>query len=243
MSWTLLTADYTFVDDRLAKHYKIPNIIGTRFRRVPVTDENRKGILGHGSILTLTSNADRTSPVMRGKFVMEVLLGSPPPTPPPNIPELEETGRLTSARVLTVRERMEEHRANPFCNACHQMIDPIGLALENFDPTGRWRILDSGRPIDTKTTLFDGTELDGPVSLRVALLTRQDAFLRNFTGQLLSYSLGRSLQAFDMPTVRAIVSEAGDSGNRFSSFVWGVLKSPAFRMRRAESTVVAEDNN
>ena len=239
----LLTADYTFVDDRLAKHYKIPNIIGTRFRRVPVTDENRKGILGHGSILTLTSNADRTSPVMRGKFVMEVLLGSPPPTPPPNVPELEETGRLTSARVLTVRERMEEHRANPFCNACHQMIDPIGLALENFDPTGRWRILDSGRPIDTETTLFDGTELDGPVSLRAALLTRQDAFLRNFTGQLLSYSLGRSLQAFDMPTVRAIVSEAGDNGNRFSSFVWGVLKSPAFRMRRAESTFVAEDNN
>ena len=152
----LLTADYTFVNERLARHYGMPNVTGTEFQRVTVPDY-RRGILGHGSVLVLTSVADRTSPVMRGKWVMEVLLGSPPPPPPPNVPALEETGAATNGRTLTVRERMEEHRKNPACTSCHRVIDPLGLTLENFDVTGRWRIKDNGLPVDSSGVLYDGT--------------------------------------------------------------------------------------
>ena len=227
----LLTADYTFVDERLANHYGIPNIIGNRFRQVSVNDENRRGLLGHGSILTLTSIADRTSPVARGKWVLEVILGTPPPPPPPNVPELEETAGTQGDKLLTLRERQEEHRKNPFCAGCHVMIDPIGLALENFDPTGRWRELDAGKPVDSAGELFDGTKVDGPIGLRQALLSKSDSFIRNFTENLMTYSLGRRVQYYDMPTVRAIAREAAKNDNRFSSFVLGIVRSPAFQMR------------
>jgi hypothetical protein len=236
----LLTADYTFVDERLAKHYKIPNVLGNRFRRVAVTSKDRRGLLGHASVLTITSNADRTSAVQRGKWVMETLLGSPPPTPPPNVPKLEETDRLTASKVLTLRERMEEHRANPTCAPCHRMIDPIGLALENFDATGRWREQDGGAPIDTSTELFDGTQITGPSSLREAILTRSDAFIQNFTENLLVYALGRKNEYYDMPTVRTIASDAAKSDNQFSAFVLGVVRSPAFQMRQMEETTDAD---
>ena len=167
---------------------------------------------------------------------METLLGSPPPTPPPNVPKLEETDRLTAGKVLTLRERMEEHRANPTCAACHRMIDPIGLALENFDATGRWREQDGGVPIDTSTELFDGTKISGPASLREAILSRSDAFIQNFTENLLVYALGRKNEHYDMPTVRDIAREAAGNDNRFSSFVLGVVASPAFQMRQMEET-------
>jgi hypothetical protein len=232
----LLTADYTFVNERLAKHYDIPNIMGPRFRRVTLEGEARRGILGHGSILQLTSVADRTSPVLRGKWVMEVLLGTPPPPPPPNVPTLEETKNVKDARTLSVRERMEEHRANPACTSCHRMIDPLGLALENFDASGRWRIKDSGVAVDPSGVLYDGTPINGPADLRQALLTHADALLLSFTESLLTYALGRPIEPGDMPTVRRIVREAGKNGNRVSAFLSGVVVSPAFRM----ATVSAE---
>ena len=240
----LLTADYTFVDERLAKHYAIPGILGNRFRRVAVTDENRFGLLGHASILTLTSIADRTSPVGRGKWVMQVLLGTPPPTPPPNVPELEtETTRMQVARVLTLRERMEEHRANPVCAACHTMIDPIGFALENFDAMGRWRTLDHGMGINAGGEFFDGTALNGPISLRDAILSNSDAYLRNFAENLLAYGLGRRVEAYDMTVVRDIVRDAEPNGNNFSSFLMGVVESAPFQMRTAITSDVAAENN
>ena len=168
----LITADYTFVNERLARHYGIPNITGTDFQRVTVP-EYRRGILGHGSVLVQTSVADRTSPVMRGKWVMEVLLGSPPPAPPPNIPALEDTGAASGTRILTVRERMEQHRKNPACMSCHRVIDPLGLTLENFDVTGKYRIKDSGNPVDANGVLYDGTEMEGPAGLKAALIEEQ----------------------------------------------------------------------
>ena len=170
----LFSADYTFVDERLARHYRIPNVVGNQFRKVPYPDGRRRGLLGHGSILTLTSHADRTSPVLRGKWVMEVLLGTPPPPPPPNVPDLEATAEAEDGRLRTVRERMEQHRANPACASCHRMIDPIGLALENFDVTGAWRIKDNGTPVDAASALYDGTPLTGPADLRQALLEAVD---------------------------------------------------------------------
>src|SRR6266516_731225 len=181
----LFTADYTFVNERIAKVYGIPNITGENFRRVTLADENRRGILGHGSILMMTSVADRTSPVQRGKWIMETLLGSPPPPPPqdPAPPPLEETKTVgAGGKPLTVRERMEEHRKNPACASCHRVIDPLGLALENFDVVGAWRIKDSGAPVDTAATLYDGTPLSGPASLRQVLTTRlAEPVIRNFT--------------------------------------------------------------
>ena len=169
----LLTADYSFVNERVAAHYGIPNVIGPQFRRVTLPEE-RRGILGHGSILVLTSNSDRTSPVYRGKWVMEVLLGSPPPPPPPNVPMLDEVKATGGGRTLSVRERMEEHRKNPTCNSCHRVIDPLGLALENYDPTGAWRIKDNEVPVDPVGVLYDGTKIDGPASLRAAILKYKD---------------------------------------------------------------------
>ncbi|MEW6320783.1 MAG: DUF1592 domain-containing protein [Acidobacteriota bacterium] len=228
----LLTADHTFVNERIARHYGIPNVMGNAFRRVTVPDE-RRGLLGHGSVLVLTSVADRTSPVMRGKWVMEVLLGSPPPPPPPNVPPLEETGAASAGKLLSVRERMEEHRRNPACTSCHRVIDPIGLALENFDVTGRWRIRDNGVPIDASGELYDGTRMDGPAGLRRALLKHQDAVLLSFTEHLLTYALGRRVEPGDMPTVRRIIRDAAADSYRISSFIVGVARSPAFRMNRA----------
>jgi hypothetical protein len=233
----LLTANYTFVDERLAKHYGIPNVMGSRFRRVELTDPNRFGLLGNGSILTLTSTAIRTSPVQRGKYVMEVLLGTPPPPPPPNVPALPEnsdsrTGHV--AKPLSVRERMEEHRKNPNCAGCHKMMDPIGFALENYDVVGVWRTHDSGFTIDPTGQMFDGAKLNGPASLREALLKHSDIFLQTFTENLLSYGIGRVLGPTDMPAVRKIAQDAGLSNNRFSSYVLAIVNSAPFQMRKEE---------
>ncbi|HLK69722.1 MAG TPA: DUF1592 domain-containing protein [Bryobacteraceae bacterium] len=239
----LLTANYTFVDERLAKHYGIPNVLGNRFRRVPLTDPNRFGVLGQGSILTLTSTANRTSPVARGKYVMEVLLGTPPPNAPPNVPALKEnsdarTGKVLS-RPLSVRERMEEHRSDPACASCHKMMDPIGFALENFDAVGLWRTNDGPLKIDSTGKMFDGARLDGPASLRQAILNHSDSYLSAFAENLLAYGMGRVLETYDMPVVRSIRREAARNDNRFSSFVLGIVKSAPFQMRRAEETETA----
>ncbi len=210
----LLTADYTFLNERLARHYGIPGVSGDAFRRVSLDGPGamRRGILGHGSVLTLTSVADRTSPVLRGKWVMEVLLGSPPPPPPPNVPDLAEVGAAHDGRLLSVRQRMEQHRASPACSSCHRVIDPLGLALENFDVTGRYRMKDSDQPVDAAGELFDGTAINGPTGLRDVLLKRQETVLRTFSEFLMTYALGRRVEAFDMPTVRAIVRDAGKAG-------------------------------
>jgi len=232
----LLTADYTFVNERVARHYGIPNVTGPAFRRVAVPDE-RRGILGHGSVLTLTSIADRTSPVMRGKWVMEVLLGSPPPPPPPNVPALEETkGTADTGRVLSVRERMEQHRSNPACTSCHKVIDPLGLALEPFDATGKWRVKDGGTAVDPTGVLYDGTAINGPAGLRAALLRHQDAVLLSFTRSLMTYALGRRVEAADMPAVRRIIRGAQAQNYRMSAFINGIVQSSAFQMARTPAT-------
>jgi hypothetical protein len=227
----LLTADYTFVNERLAKHYGIPGIAGSNFRRVTVTDAARKGLLGQGSILTVTSHADRTSPVVRGKWILENLIGSPPPPPPPEVPPLKED--TEGAKPTTMREKMEAHRANPVCASCHKIMDPIGLTLENFDAVGAWRSEEGGSPIDARTELTDGTQLDGVVSLREALLKRQDVFVSTLTEKLMIYALGRGLTYNDMPAVRSIVRDAARQNNRFSSLILGVVRSTPFRMRMA----------
>ena len=230
----LLTADYTFVNEQLAKHYGIPNITGNAFQRVALPPY-RRGLLGQGSILTLTSVADRTSPVQRGKWVMEVLLASPPPAPPPNVPLLDDSVKANEGgKMLSTRQRMEEHRRNPQCTSCHKVIDPLGLALENFDVTGAWRIKDNEVPVDVVGDLYDGTRMDGPGGLRDALLKHSDMFLTSFTESLMTYGLGRRLEYTDMPAVRAIVRDAGRKGDRLSAFVLGVVNSSAFRMGVAD---------
>jgi len=226
----LINADYTFVDEALARHYGIPNVLGNRFRRVTITDDNRRGLLGQASVLTLTSTANRTSPVTRGKWILQVLFGAPPPPPPPNIPTLIEAG--DDATPHTVRERLEEHRKNPSCASCHSKIDAQGFALENFDPTGEWRTLDNGRPIDTTATMFDGSKLDGPASLRRAILDHSDTFLRAFTENLLAYGLGRVPDYRDQPLIRSVVARARAHNDRFSELVIGIVESPAFEERK-----------
>jgi cytochrome c551/c552 len=233
----LLNADYTFVNERLAKHYGIGNIYGPDFRRVPVPSDARRGLLGQGSMLLVTSNANRTSPVQRGKWILENLLGSPPPLPPPNVPPLKENS--AAAAGTSVRERMEEHRANPVCAGCHKIMDPIGLALENFDGTGQWRTEDSGLAIDASGQLVDGTPLDGPSSLRNALLHRREAFVATLTEKLLMYAIGRETKYSDMPVVRSIMREAmprdaASGGYRFSDLVLGIVKSAPFQMKVKE---------
>ena len=235
----LLTADYTFVDERLAKHYRIPNVIGNRFRRVSVADENRRGLLGQGSILTLTSLANRTSPVIRGAWILDVLLGTPAPRPPANVPPLKENE--IGGKHLSVRERLEEHRANPACSACHAIMDPLGYSLENFDAVGAWRFKDSGFDIEPSGELFDGTLVNGPGGLQSYLLRSETLYLRNFTKHLLMYALGRVLQHHDMPTVRGIAREAAGNDHRFSSIVLGIVNSAPFQFRRAESFEAATD--
>ena len=242
----LLTADYTFVNERLARHYGIPGVAGTHFRRVAYPDDARRGVLGHGSILTSTSHANRTSPVLRGKWVMEVLLGTPPPPPPPDVPDLDAIDEAEEGRFLTVRERLEMHRANPACRSCHRVIDPLGLALENFDVTGAYRINDSGRPVDPSGELYDGTPLSSPEDLRTALLSRREALARTFAENLMAYALGRRIEYFDMPTVRRITRRAADDDYRMSAFILGVAQSPAFVMSRGGVTVQqdgADDGN
>jgi mono/diheme cytochrome c family protein len=226
----LLTADYSFVNERLAIHYNIPNITGSAFQRVALPPY-RRGLLGQGSILTLTSVADRTSPVQRGKWVMEVLLASPPPPPPPNVPALDDSVKANEGgKMLSTRERMEQHRNNPSCNSCHRVIDPLGLALENFDVTGAWRIKDNEVPVDVNGDLYDGTRMEGPAGLRAALLKHQDMFVTGFTESLMTYALGRRIEYTDMPMIRAIVRDAAKKDNRISAFVMGVVGSPAFKM-------------
>jgi mono/diheme cytochrome c family protein len=236
----LVTADFTFVNERLAEHYRIPNVAGSNFRRVQLADANRRGILGQGSILMLTSVADRTSPVLRGKWVLEVLLGSPPPPPPPNVPTFDESSASDGGRLLTVRERMEQHRKNPTCNSCHRVIDPLGLALENFDVTGQWRIRDNGNPVDPAGDLYDGTKMDGPAGLRAALLKHSDVLTLSFTENLMTYALGRRVEFYDMPAIRTIIRDAAKSGNKMSAFILGVAKSNAFQMGRAEKVETTE---
>jgi hypothetical protein len=233
----LFDADYTFVNERLARHYGIDDVTGTHFRQVSYADERRRGILGHGSVLTLTSHANRTSPVLRGKWVMEVLLGTPPPPPPPGVPDLEETEGAKDGRLLTTRERMEMHRANAVCRSCHQFMDPIGLALDNFDVTGQWRIRENGMALDTRGELYDGTPVTNPEDLRQALLARPIPLIRTFTENLMAYALGRRIEYYDKPTVRAITAAAAAQDNRVSAFVLGIVQSDAFQMKREERVV------
>ena len=225
----LLNADYTFVNERLARHYGIPNIYGNHFRRVTVLDPARRGLLGQGSLLLVTSVADRTSPVARGKWILENLLGIAAPVPPPNVPALEESASKNEPR--SVRQQMELHRRNPACASCHKIMDPIGLSLENFDLVGKWRDADQGVAIDASAELVDGTKVNGPASLRMALLDRSDVFLTTMTEKLMTYGLGRGVRYFDMPAVRIIVRDAAKNDDRFSTFVLGVVQSTPFQMR------------
>ena len=231
----LLRADYTFVNERLAKHYGIPHVYGSRFRRVEFDgDEDhapRGGLLRHGSILLVTSYATRTSPVIRGKWILDNVLGVPPPPPPANVPELEETG--TGARAVSMRERLAGHRANPACASCHRLMDPVGFAFENYDAVGRWRIADGGAPIDASGTLFDGSSFDGVGELQDALLARPELFVTTLAEKLLTFATGRGVEYYDAPAIRRIVREAEADGFRFSSLVLEIVNSTPFQMRKA----------
>jgi hypothetical protein len=226
----LLTADYTFLNERLARHYGIAGVYGSNFRRVPVTQEERKGILGHGSILTVTSHADRTSPVVRGKWILENLLGAPPPPPPPEVPPLPENAEGAVPRTL--RARLEVHRANAVCASCHKLMDPIGFALDNFDAVGAWRTEDSGGPINANGQLADGTEVNGVLSLRNAVLARPEVFAGAVTEKLMIYALGRGLEPSDIPAVRAILRQSATGNYRLDSLIMGVAQSVPFQMRQ-----------
>ena len=229
----LLTADYTFVNEHLARHYRIPGIYGNHFRRVPVADDTRGGLLGHASILTVTSYSTRTSPTLRGKWVLENILGAPPPPPPPDVPALPEKGE--DGETLSMRDRMERHRQNPVCATCHAQMDPIGFALENYDAIGRWRAVGNSGPIDSSGALPDGTTFNGPQELRELLSGRRDEVVTNVVEKFLTYALGRGLEPYDMPAVRKITREAATHSYRWSSVILGIVKSTPFQMRRAES--------
>jgi mono/diheme cytochrome c family protein len=227
---TLLDADYTFVNERLARHYGIPKVYGSHFRRVQVTDPNRRGLLGQGSILSMTAAANRTSPVLRGKYIISNLLNTPPLPPPAVVPDLEESA--TKDKPSTVREKLERHRASPTCAACHRNIDPVGFALENFDAVGQWRTATTeGLSIDSAGVLTDGTKIDGPVALRKALLSRPDVFTGTVTEKLLIYALGRGLEPVDMPVVRNIVRSAASQDYAMQAILLGIVKSDPFQMR------------
>jgi hypothetical protein len=235
----LLSADYTYVNERLAEHYGIPGVVGDAFRKVSYPGAERRGLLGQGSILVQTSLGNRTSPVLRGKWVLEVLLGAPPPPPPPGIPDLEETKATHEGEVLTTRQRLEKHREDPTCSSCHSFIDPIGLALDRFDVTGKWRIREFGVPLDTRSTFYDGTPIETPAELVDVLLKRPVPLVRQFTENLLAYALGRRIDYRDQPTVRAIAASAEANGYRMSSFLLGVVSSDAFREKEAEPATEA----
>jgi len=230
----LFTADYTYVNENLARHYGIPNVAGDDFRRVKYPDVNRRGLLGQGSVLVLTSLGNRTSPVLRGKWVMEVLLGTPPPPPPPNVPSLDQTADAQGGKMLTTRRRMEMHRANPACASCHKMMDPIGLALDNFDATGKWRMRENGMPLDTHGDFYDGTPVSSPSELANILMKRPIPLVRTFTENLMAYAIGRRVEYFDQPAIRVIAKEAEADNYRMASFILGVVKSDAFQMKRVE---------
>jgi hypothetical protein len=236
----LLTANYTFVNERLARHYGIPNIYGSQFRRVAVTDDARRGLLGQGSILTVTSYPTRTSPVLRGKWILENILGTPPPAPPPNVPALKENDE--GGKVTTVRERLEEHRKNPACATCHRVMDPLGFSLDSFDAVGQWRSKEAGLPIDASGQLADGTKVNGVVDLRKALLQHPERFVGTMTEKLMTYALGRGLEYYDMPVVRSIARDAGRNDDRFSSIVMGIVKSTPFQMKRTREGETAPVN-
>ena len=230
----LLTADYTFVNERLARHYGIKNVQGSQFRRVTLGDDNRRGLLGQGSILTVTSRPNRTAPVLRGKWILENLLGTPPPPPPPNVPSLPEPSEGSRARVLSVRERMAEHRSNPACATCHATIDPLGFALEHFDAVGRWRDLDeSFNPIDASGVLPNGAAFEDLAGFKAKLLQRPEQFVATLTEKLLTYALGRGVEYYDMPMVRGIVRRAAADQFKLSSLIVGIATSDAFVMRRS----------
>jgi hypothetical protein len=227
----LLTADYTYVNERLAEHYGIPKIYGSQFRRVAVADANRRGLLGHGSILTVTSYPNRTSVVLRGKWILENLLGTPPPPPPPDVPELKAQ---RDGKALSLREQMQAHRANAICSACHARMDPIGFALENYDGVGKWRTEEAGVRIDASGQLPDGTRFEGPAGLTQVLLTKyREDFVRTATEKLLTYALGRGIEYYDNPTIRAIMRDAARDDYRVSSWVMAIVKSTPFQMRKA----------
>lgn len=238
----LVTADYTFVNERLAKHYGIPGIYGTHYRRVQIPDPNRRGILGHGSFLTVTSESNRTSPVKRGKYILETILGTPPPAPPPNVPALQENDE-SGKNATTLRARLALHREAATCATCHSVMDPLGLALENFDAVGRWRTKEPGGAIDTAGQLADGTVVSGPTELREALLKRPEQFVGAMTEKLLIYALGRPLEHYDMPVVRDVTRQAARQNFKFSAVVLGVVKSVPFQMKKvpaAQAQQVAE---
>jgi hypothetical protein len=228
----LMSANYTFLNERLAKHYGIPGVYGERFRMVKLTDPNRFGLLGQGSILSLTAVATRTSPVYRGKYILATFLDTPPIPPPPDVPTLEESNKTGAVKAKTLREQVEAHRAKQPCAGCHRTIDPPGFALEHFNSVGQWRDRDEfGRPIDSAGVLADGTNVDGPVAMREAILKRPEAFATVLTTRLLTYALGRGLEPSDMPVVRRIVRNAARDDYRFGSIISGIVESPVFQMR------------
>jgi cytochrome c5 len=233
----LLDANYTFVNERLARHYGIPNVYGSQFRRVTLTGDNRRGLLGQGSILTVTSYPNRTSPVLRGKWILENILGTPPPPPPPNVPPLKENSE--GSKPLSMRALLEQHRANPACASCHRIMDPLGFSLENFDGTGAWRAKEPAGPVDASGQLADGTKVDGPAALRQALLSHSDQFVETLAEKLLTYALGRGLEYYDMPVVRSIAHDTERNQYRFSSLILGIVKSTPFCMKKAPETEVA----
>ena len=225
-----LDADYTYVNERLARYYGIPNVYGSHFRRVKLSDENRRGVLGQGSVLTATSYSNRTAPTLRGKWILENVLGTPPPPPPPDVPSLKENA--SGGKILTMRQRMEQHRANPACAVCHSRMDPLGFALENFDGMGRWRTAEGTSKIDPSGTLPDGTKFEGPSGLRKILMGRREQFVTTFTEKLLTYALGREIESYDEPVVRSIMRDAAPGGYRWSSVIAGIVRSAPFQMRR-----------
>jgi hypothetical protein len=239
----LLNADYTFINERLARHYGIPGVVGREFRKVTYPDTTRRGIFGQGTMLVQSSLANRTSPVLRGKWVMEVLLGTPPPPPPPDVNTDLDTsaGSSSGGRLLTTRERMELHRKNATCNACHRFMDPIGLSLDSFDVTGRWRERENGMVLDTAGDFYDGTKITSSQDLINVLLKRPTPIVRNFTENLMAYALGRRIEYFDQPSIRAIAKSAEANNYKISTFILGVVKSDAFRMRRVEPEAATTD--
>ena len=231
----LLNANYTFVNERLARHYDIPNVYGSQFRRIQFPDPKRQGVLGEGSILTVTSYATRTAPTIRGRWLLENILGVPPPPPPPNVPSLD-LKKGENGKLLTMRQQMEEHRKNPACAACHKVMDPLGFALENFDATGKWRTNDGGNPIDASGVAPDGFPLNGPADLRKYLLSHPDQFVNTVASKLLTYALGRGVEYYDAPALRKIMRDSEGGNYRWSTLILGIVKSTPFQMRRSRES-------
>lgn len=236
----LLRADYTFLNERLARHYGIPNTYGNHFRRVTLSShKERRGLLAQGSILTATSYANRTAPTLRGKWILENILGTPPPPPPPDVPSLKETDKDGKPLAMSMRQRMEEHRTNPACAVCHKLMDPLGFALENFDAIGQWRSRERDTPVDPSGMLPDGTRFQGPAELQRALLSHPEQFITTLTEKFLTYALGRGVEYYDSPAIRAIVRGAASEEYRWSALVLGIVRSTPFQMRRSADPATA----